>query len=132
MLNAEDRQGICDTLALQGHIFDGGHINRFEEVFTADVVYDMSDMGMGAFEGIETVRAGYVRLGVHNPLAHHLTNVVITDEEDDRASAQSKVLVLTADRKVDSVTQLDTLRRDSSGWRISHRVIKAQRPPSTD
>jgi hypothetical protein len=33
---------ITELLAMHGHLVDGGHLDRLGEVFTADVVYDVS------------------------------------------------------------------------------------------
>ena len=129
-LHAEDRQAIGETLALHGHLFDGGHLDRLGEIFTPDVVYDMSALGVGTFEGIEAIRSAALELGARNPVAHHVTNVVITSEEGDRATARSKGLVIMADGTLGSVTHLDSLRRHDGGWRISRRVISPQRAPA--
>jgi len=84
-LTAEDRQAISEILSLHGHIFDGGHLDRLGEIFTPEVVYDLTDAGVGTFEGIEAIRSGALKLGARNPVAHHVTNVVITSEEGDLA-----------------------------------------------
>ena len=128
-LYAEDRQAISEILSLHGHIFDGGQLGRLEEIFTPEVVYDLSDVGVGTFEGIEAVRSGALGLGAGNPVAHHVTNVVITSEEDDLVTARSKGLMIMANGAFASVTHLDTLRRRDGGWRISRRVVLAQRTP---
>ena len=128
-LHAEDRQAIGETLSLHGHLFDGGHLDRLGEIFTPDVVYDMSAVGVGTFAGIETIRNAALHLGAGNPIAHHVTNVVITSEEDGSATAWSKGLMIMADGTIASVTHLDTLRRHDGGWRISRRVISPQRTP---
>jgi hypothetical protein len=77
-LNAEDRQAIGEVLSLHGHLFDGGHLGRLGEIFAPDVVYDMSAVGVGTFEGIETIRSAALQLGAGNPVAHHVTNIVIS------------------------------------------------------
>lgn len=128
-LSIADRQAIDRTLALQGHIFDRGELDRLEEIFTPEIVYDLSDVGAGTFEGLEAIRSGALRLGAGNPIAHHVTNIVITSHQEDVATVQSKGLIIMADGSVGSVTHLDTLRRDDSSWRISRRVIQAQRTP---
>ena len=128
-LHAEDRQVIGETLSLHGHLFDGGHLDRLGEIFTPDVVYDMSAVGVGIFEGIEAIRSAALQLGAGNPVAHHLTNVVITGEGDGPVTALSKGLMLLADGTFASVTHLDSLRRHDGGWRISRRVISPQRTP---
>ncbi len=93
-LYLEDREAISETLSLHGHLFDGGHLNRLGEIFTPDVVYDMSAVEVGTFEGIEAVRSAALHLGADNPIAHHVTNIVITSEGDDRATARSKGLII--------------------------------------
>ena len=128
-LSTEDRQAIGRTLALTGHIFDRGELSRLEEIFTPEVVYDLSDVGAGTFEGVEAIRNGALKLGAGNPIAHHVTNIVITGQEEDLVTAQSKGLIIMADGSVASVTHLDTLRSEDSTWRISRRVILAQRTP---
>lgn len=132
MVNADDRWKIEETLARHGHIFDSGQLDRIEEVFTPDAVYDLSDVGLGTFEGIETMRNATVKLGAANPVAHHLTNVVLTGEEHDQVTVRSKGLMIMADGTFGSVNHVDTLRRHDGGWRISRRVITAQRAPSYD
>jgi hypothetical protein len=120
---AEDRLAIGEVLSLHGHIFDAGQLDRLEEIFTSEVVYDMSAVGIGMFEGIETVRRAAASMGDSGPLAHHVTNVLISSDEDDVATAQSKGLMLMRDGTLESVTHLDTLRRYDGQWRISHRII---------
>ena len=66
-LHAEDRQAIGETLALHGHIFDRGQLDRLGEIFTPEVVYDLSDVGVGTFEGIEAIRSGALKLGAGEP-----------------------------------------------------------------
>ena len=127
-LHAEDREAIGETLSLHGHLFDGGHLDRLGEIFAPDVIYDMSAVGVGTFEGIEAIRSAALQLGAGNPIAHHVTNVVITGDGDS-VTALSKGLVLLADGTVASVTHRDTLRRHDGGWRISRRVISPQRTP---
>ncbi|WP_410590270.1 nuclear transport factor 2 family protein [Amycolatopsis sp. lyj-23] len=129
-LHAEDRQAISETLSRHGHLFDEGHLDRLGEVFTPDVVYDMSALGQGTFEGIEAIRNAARHLGADNPIAHHVTNIVITGEEDDRATARSKGLVILADGTFAGVTHLDGLVRHDGAWRISRRVITPNRTPA--
>ena len=125
MLQAEDRWAIGEILSLHGHIFDGGHLDRLDEIFAPEVVYDMSAVGIGAFEGLEAVRSAAAGMGDGGPIAHHVTNVVISS--DDVVTAQSKGLMLMGNGALESVTHLDTLRRHNGEWRISRRIISPLR-----
>ena len=129
MLPPEDRWAIGETVSLHGHIFDEGHLDRLDEIFTPEVVYDMSAVGIGTFEGIETVRSAAAQMGGTGPLAHHVTNVVISSDDDDVVTAHSKGLMLMANGALESVTHLDTLRRHNGEWRISRRIISPVRKP---
>lgn len=122
-LQAEDRLAIGEVLSLHGFLVDAGEVDRIDEIFTPEVVYDMSAVGIGVFEGIETVRAAAAGMGDRGPLAHHVTNVLISSDEDDVATARSKGLLLMRDGTLESVTHLDTLRRRDGEWRISRRII---------
>ena len=126
-LTAEDRWEITETLSLLGHLVDAGRLDRLEEAFTPDAVYDLTDVGLGAFEGVEVIRQAAGQLGAANPVAHHLTDVVITGADDDAVSVLSKGLLLMTDGTVGSVTHRDTVRRHGAGWRVARRVITARR-----
>jgi hypothetical protein len=129
MLTAEDRWAIGETLSLHGHLFDEGQLDRLDELFTPDVVYDVTNVGMRELHGIEEIREAALELGADNPVGHHVTNIVIESGGGDRATARSKGIVVTASGKCGSATFVDTLRREDGGWRISHRIIHPRRTP---
>jgi ketosteroid isomerase-like protein len=125
MLHANDRLAIAHTLSLNGHLVDSDDLDRFDEIFTTDVVYELGAAGVGTVEGLEAVRGaarGMAEAGV-GPLAHHVTNVVIIGEEDGVATVESKLLLLMRTGALESAVQRDTLHREDGAWRISHRVV---------
>ncbi|MEF2978929.1 nuclear transport factor 2 family protein [Subtercola sp. YIM 133946] len=131
MLNTDDRYEITETLALHAHISDENQLERLDELFTPDAVYDMTASGMGAFAGMDAIRtaaAGLAQSG-HAPLAHFVTNIVITGSDENEAAALSKGLMIMADGSPHAVTYADTLRRYDGRWRISHRIITPARAP---
>ena len=128
-MNAEDRLDIAETLARHGHMGDQGKLEEIDTVFTSDTVYDMSAVGMPLMTGSETLRQGTLRMAAHMPIAHHVTNIVITEDNGDEASVDSKGLLLMQDGRVQSVTHHDLLRRTEAGWRIARRVIVPQIKP---
>ncbi|HEY3561879.1 MAG TPA: nuclear transport factor 2 family protein [Kribbella sp.] len=130
MLTADDKWAIAETLALHGHLFDEGELDRLDELFTDDVVYDVSELGGDVLVGIDAIRDAALQLGAGNPLAHLVTNVVITDATgDDTATVRSKGVVVLADRGCGTATYVDTVRRGPDGWRLSHRRILPRRAP---
>jgi ketosteroid isomerase-like protein len=129
-MNTDDRLQINETLALHGHLVDENQLDRLDELFTPDAVYDMSASGLGVFEGLEVIRAAAAEMNRagHSPVAHFLTNVVITSTADDQAAARSKGLMIMADGQMLAVNHDDVLEHLDGGWRISRRTITPARP----
>jgi SnoaL-like domain len=128
-LSVEDRLAINDLVALHGHLMDGGELARMDELFSADVVYDLEDFGIGTLHGIAAIRDAAVAVGERNPLAHHVTNVVVTASDGDTVRVLSKGLAVNVDGSAGSVVYADVIRRESAGWRICNRKVKARRTP---
>jgi hypothetical protein len=119
-LALEDRLAVTELIALHGHLVDAGALDRMDEVFTTDVVYDVSDFGQGELTGLVAVKDAALALGAGNPVAHHVTNVLVEEITDDRVHARSKGL---------GVTYEDTVIRVGARWRISHRRVLARKTP---
>jgi 3-phenylpropionate/cinnamic acid dioxygenase small subunit len=125
----EDRAAIGELISLHGHLTDDGDLDRFDEVFSADVTYDLADFGLGALAGISAIRDAALAMGDANPVGHHITNVVLTAVNADEVHSRSKGIGITADGTSGSVVYEDTFRREDRGWRISHRKVLARRKP---
>ncbi|TDC20253.1 nuclear transport factor 2 family protein [Streptomyces sp. 8K308] len=128
-LTAEDRAAVTDLVLLHGHLVDAGELDRLDELFTEDVTYDVTDLGGGPLQGLAAIREAALAMGELNPVAHHVTNVVLTELSADRVLARSKGLGVRLDGTVGSVTYEDTVTRTAAGWRITHRVVRARRTP---
>ncbi|MFI9628304.1 nuclear transport factor 2 family protein [Streptomyces sp. NPDC052042] len=129
-LGAEDRMAITELIGLHGHLVDNGELDRLDELFTADVVYDATDMGHGTMHGMAAVREAARAMGGHGPLGHHVTNVVLTGIDGDRVRVRSKGIGIRADGRCGSVTYDDLVVRGANGWRISRREVAGRRPPA--
>ncbi|KAB2379082.1 nuclear transport factor 2 family protein [Actinomadura montaniterrae] len=130
-LTTEDRLAITDLISLHGHYADTGELDRMTELFTEDVVYDVTAAGGGLIEGRAALKQAGLDLGDRNPLAHHVTNVVVTAGDGDSARAVSKAIAVLPDHRCASATYEDTVVRDGGRWLISHRTIRPRREPLT-
>jgi 3-phenylpropionate/cinnamic acid dioxygenase small subunit len=128
---ADDRTAVTDLIALHGHLCDDGDLEGLRELFTRDVVYDVSDVTGEPIHGIDALIQAGIDLGEGNPVGHHVTNIVLTGITDDRVSARSKGIAITAAGGCASVTYDDTIVRTGDGWRISHRIVRLRRIPLT-
>ncbi|MEV6348356.1 nuclear transport factor 2 family protein [Actinoplanes sp. NPDC051851] len=128
-LSTEDRLAIHELVALHGHLMDDGEFGRLGELFTADVVYDLSAFGRGELHGPEAITAASLALGDANPLGHHVTNVCVTEDPDGTVRVRSKGIGVHADGRAGSVVYRDVVRREPAGWRIAHRAVVPRRTP---
>ena len=128
-LSWEDHVAINELIALHGHLCDSGELDRLDEVFTADVAYDVSDYGFGVLRGLASNREAALALGDRNPVGHHVTNVILAEQGPDLVHARSKGIGVTADGQCGSVTYDDVVVRGERGWRISERIVRARRVP---
>ena len=128
-MTAEDRAAIGELISLHGYLTDDGELDRYDELFTADVVYDLADFGLGSLEGVAAIRGVALAMGEANPVGHHVTNVILTAVNGDTVRGRSKGIGINADGTSGSVVYEDTFRREEHGWRISHRKVVARRRP---
>ena len=131
MFPAADLIAIHQLIGLYGIVIDERDWVRVPELFTDDVVYDMSELGLGVLHGAEAVRAFWIANEHLHPVAHHATNIVATPGPDaDTADVISKGLGVGRKGRVGSVTYRDTVRRTPQGWRIAARHARLRIPPS--
>ena len=128
-LSLEDRLAITELIALHGHLVDEGELDRLAEVFTPDVEYDLTDFGQGTLTGLTQLTDASLASGAANPVAHHVTNVVVEELADGQVRARSKGLGIRTDGSCGSVTYVDTVVRVGAGWRIARRRVEARRVP---
>jgi hypothetical protein len=130
VLEPADRLAIHELLALYGHLVDGREWEQLDQVFTADVVYDATDFAMPVTRSLAelvaewTTPAGMER----HPLAHHATNVVVTEDDGGTVRVRSKGIGVGAGGRVGSVTYRDVAVRTPDGWRLAERVVVLRRP----
>jgi SnoaL-like domain len=113
-----DHLAIHELIALHGHLFDSGALDRLDELFTDNVVYDVEDLGGGILHGIAAIRDAAQSLGDQNPLGHHTTNVVVESLDDDTARVRSKGIGVNLDGSVSTVSYEDVVQRTAEGWRL--------------
>ena len=134
MLTTKDRQQIAETLARHAFAADENQLDQFGEVFTPDATYDMTNSGMGTFQGLASLRAAARQLFAsgHAPLSHFVTNIVITESGESTASVRSKGLMIMHDGAVYGVVYDDTVTFQEGRWLIASRVILPLRPTAGD
>jgi hypothetical protein len=129
VLTTQDRFAITDVINLHGHLTDNGDFSHLSTLFAEDVVYDVSALGGGRLVGLSALREAALALGAANPVAHHVTNIVLQEAPGETVRALSKGFGVMTDGSMGSVTYEDTLTKGDDGWRITHRVVRPRRVP---
>lgn len=118
---AGDILAIHQLLALYGHIIDEREWGRVGELFTATALYDMSEFGLGVVRGATAIRDLWSRPDAVHPLAHHATNIVVSEDPDGTVRVLSKGLGVGPNGRVGSVVYRDVVERTPQGWRFASR-----------
>jgi ketosteroid isomerase-like protein len=126
MLAPADQLAIRRVVELYGYLIDNRMFSRIDEVFTEDIVYDVSDFGHGVLHGIPAV-VEFWRTTSH-PLAHHATNVFIEERDDGTAAVIVMLIGVGYKGRVGSATYYDTAVQTPDGWRLSHLRAVPRRP----
>jgi len=126
MTYAEVVEGIRATIASYTQALDDGRTDDVVATFCADGGCDIP--GLGSYEGHDALRAAYAKWEPQRPQRHLVVNTLVTDWNDDEATAISDVVFLL---KGDAgwAAQLvgryrDTLHCDSGRWRFHHRAAE--------
>ncbi|MEV4705126.1 nuclear transport factor 2 family protein [Actinoplanes sp. NPDC049316] len=125
----EDRLAVHELMSLHGHLMDDGEFERMSELFSADVVYDVSAFGLGELRGYAAITEASRAVGDANPVGHHVTNVCVSEDADGVVRVRSKGIGIYADGRAGSVVYEDVVRREAGGWRIAVRKVIPRRAP---
>jgi SnoaL-like domain len=127
MPETPDILAIHQLLALYGHIIDEREWLRVGELFTATSVYDMSDFGLGVVHGAAAIRELWSRPDAMHPLAHHATDIVVSEDADGTVRVLSRGLGIGANGRIGSVVYRDVVVRTGEGWRFARRQARVRR-----
>ena len=127
-LQPSDLQAIHELLSRYGHVIDERRWAQLDELFTDDAVFDASDFGAPVTGSLTELRTMWSADDEQHPLAHHATNILVTEDADGTVHAVSKGLGVLRNGRVASVTYRDDLRWTDSGWRLARRVAVLRRP----
>lgn len=125
-MDVADTLSIHQLLALYGHVVDERDWDRMDDLFTADLVFDASDFGSEVAYGIAALRHVWETTDQH-PLAHHATNIVISQGPDGVVHVLSKGIGIGAKGRAGSVVYRDIVRKEADGWRIARRLATLRR-----
>lgn len=129
-----DREEIVDLIATYAQAVDDRDIDRILTVFAPDGRIDF-EAGAASGAGHDGIRAAFEQAFAAPTLAppaastHLMANTLVTTD-GDTAHAETQAVAYLASSATGAVTTRglrysDDLRRDVSGWHITHRVHRS-------
>jgi len=130
-MEIKDIVEIQQLEALYGHAIDMPDQSLFALVFTEDAIFDGRPCGSERYVGREAIAAWFGLGKPPHPLAHHMTNCWVR-EEDGRVLVRSKCIFRhPLDGSICFGDYDDEVVRTAHGWRIKLRVVAPRDPPAT-
>jgi len=129
VLDAMDHLELRRLVDLYGYLIDERKFSRIGEVFTEDVIYDLSEFRQGVLRGTGEVLAMW-RGEARHPLAHHAISVLAEERADGSVDLITKGIGVGVKGRVGSVTYYDRAIRTAAGWRLAERKAVPRRPES--
>lgn len=116
-----DRIDITDILNKVAYILDAKEYERMGEVFADDIQF--SNPGRLSAQGLEELKTAFKGFPAPS-LSHHITNLLLSGNEDGTVKALCKALSQRADKSIAAAEYTDILKKTPAGWRIAARTIK--------
>ena len=132
MIDPFDRWAIHELIGLYGHVIDDRRWPDLGLVFTADIVFDATDFGNPVTTSLEELRSLWGSDESMHPLAHHATNIIVTQEDDGTVRVLSKGIGVGHGGRVGSAVYRDVVVPTPDGWRLSHRIVELRRSSPAD
>ncbi len=120
---AEIAEGVRATIAAYAHALDDGRTDDVVATFCPDGTVDIP--GLGVHQGHDALRAAFAAVEPKAPQRHLVLNTLVTEWDDEGASAVSDLVFTAKGERGWSVAMVgryhDTLHRDGDTWRFHHR-----------
>jgi hypothetical protein len=123
---AEVVEGVRATIAAYTQALDDGRTDDVVATFCVDGICEIP--GMGTHVGHDALRVAYTKWKPRKPQRHLVVNTLVTDYDDQEATAISDVIFLLqgdAGWSIQIVGRYhDTLHNDAGTWRFHRRTAE--------
>jgi hypothetical protein len=125
VMDTADRLELHELPGRYGDAIDDRSWDRLDEIFTADAVFDLTDVGGPTCQGLTAIKEFMDRDAQH-PRTHMMTNIYV-DETPTGAQLRFRIVALLGGGKVGTASYYDDVIKTPAGWRVAHRVVTRRR-----
>src|SRR5690242_8943714 len=122
-----DRVELHELPGRYGDAIDDRAWDRLDQIFTADAVFDMVDLGAARCEGLEAIKR-FMDVEAQHPRTHTMTNIYV-DETPTGVQLRFRIVALLGGGLVGTASYYDDVVKTDAGWRVAHRVVTRRRRP---
>ncbi len=127
-MDPADRLELHELPGRYGDAIDDRDWDRLDQIFTADAVFDLTDLGAPRLQGLDAIKR-YMAEDANHPRTHTMTNIYV-DETAQGATLRFRILALLPERRVGTASYYDDVVKTAEGWRVQNRVITLRRRPT--
>lgn len=127
-MDPADRLELHELPGRYGDAIDDRDWDRLDQIFTADAVFDLTDLGAPRLEGLAAIKR-YMAEDADHPRTHTMTNIYV-DETAEGAKLRFRILALLPERRVGTASYYDDVVKTPEGWRVQNRVLTLRRRPT--
>jgi 3-phenylpropionate/cinnamic acid dioxygenase small subunit len=122
-----DRLELHELPGRYGDAIDDRDWRALDRIFTADAVFDLTDLGVPLLVGLPEIKR-FMDEDAQHPKTHMMTNIYV-DETDAGAELNFRIVALQRGGLAGTASYYDDVVKTAAGWRVQHRVVTLRRRP---
>jgi hypothetical protein len=126
-MDPADRLELHELPGRYGDAIDDRAWDRLDDIFTADGVFDLTDLGGPRCDGLDAIKQ-FMDSYADHPRTHLMTNIYV-NEAPSGVQLRFRIVALLGGGKVGTASYYDDVVRTPAGWRVRNRVITRRRRP---
>ena len=124
-MDVADRLELHELPGRYGDAIDDRDWAALDRIFTADAVFDLTDLDGPRLEGLEAIKA-FMDAEARHPRTHTMTNVYV-DETDEGTELHFRILALLPEGRMGTASYHDKVVKTADGWRVADRFVALRR-----
>jgi hypothetical protein len=124
-MDPADRLALHELPGRYGDAIDDRAWDRLDDIFTADAVFDLTDLGAPRCEGLAEIKR-FMDEDAEHPRTHMMTNIYV-DEGPAGVQLRFRIVALVGGGKVGTASYYDDVVKTPAGWRVTNRVVTRRR-----